>query len=359
MQIVVACGGTGGHAFPGLAVAEELRRRGHEVTVWDSGRDVESSVMRSWTGNIFSTGAKQLALKNAPAILHSLLRCRKEMKKARPDVLLAMGSYSSLPPVLAAKAYGVPVVLHEANTVPGKAVEFLSRYAKTVAISFDMTANYLRGVKTVRTGLPVRAGIAAGRRFDFIPANAFVVFVTGGSQGAHAVNELMSAALALVQEELDKRGEAVKRPLYVIHQTGLKDEGVVMAAYAKAGCPARVHAFEREMANAFASADLVVARAGASTCFELAACAKPSLLIPLPSAMRDHQHFNALAFARTNAADEGIQAKLTPLQLARYILTKYDHPEQLARMSEKIAALATPDAAAQVADVVEGTVKQA
>ena len=198
MQIVVACGGTGGHAFPGLAVAEELRRRGHEVTVWDSGRDVESSVMRSWTGNIFSTGAKQLALKNAPAILHSLLRCRKEMKKARPDVLLAMGSYSSLPPVLAAKAYGVPVVLHEANTVPGKAVEFLSRYAKTVAISFDMTADYLRGVKTVRTGLPVRAGIAAGRRFDFIPANAFVVFVTGGSQGAHAVNELMSAALALV-----------------------------------------------------------------------------------------------------------------------------------------------------------------
>ena len=107
------------------------------------------------------------------------------------------------------------------------------------------------------------------------------------------------------------------------------------------------------MANAFASADLVVARAGASTCFELAATAKPSLLIPLPSAMRDHQHFNALAFARSNAADEGIQAKLTPLQLSRYILSKYDHPEQLSRMSEKIALLATPDAAAQVADVVE------
>ena len=353
MKVVVACGGTGGHAFPGLAVAEELRRRGHAVTVWDSGRDVESSVMRSWNGDIFSTGAKQLALKNAFGILHSLLRCRKEMKKAKPDVLLAMGSYSSLPPVLAAKAYGVPVVLHEANTVPGKAVEFLARYAKTVAISFDMTAEYLPGVKTVRTGLPVREGIAKGRRFDFIPADAFVVFVTGGSQGAHAVNELMSAALALVKEELEKRGAAAKRPLYVIHQTGVRDEGVVMAAYAKAGCPARVHAFEREMANAFASADLVVARAGASTCFELAATAKPSLLIPLPSAMRDHQHFNALAFARSNAADEGIQAKLTPLQLSRYILSKYDHPEQLARMSEKIALLATPDAAAQVADVVE------
>ena len=194
MQIVVACGGTGGHAFPGLAVAEELRRRGHEVTVWDSGRDVESSVMRSWTGNIFSTGAKQLALKNAPAILHSLLRCRKEMKKARPDVLLAMGSYSSLPPVLAAKAYGVPVVLHEANTVPGKAVEFLSRYAKTVAISFDMTADYLRGVKTVRTGLPVRAGIAKGRRFDFIPADALVVLAQPVNTPAARAAQIMLTA---------------------------------------------------------------------------------------------------------------------------------------------------------------------
>ena len=104
MKFVVACGGTGGHAFPGLAVAEELKSRGHEVTVWDSGRDIESSVMRSWQGPTFSTGAKQLSLRNAFSIWRSISRCRKEMRKERPDALLAMGSYSSLPPVLAARS---------------------------------------------------------------------------------------------------------------------------------------------------------------------------------------------------------------------------------------------------------------
>ena len=353
MKVIVACGGTGGHAFPGLAVAAELKRRGHEVVVWDSGRDIESSVMRSWDGPVFSTGARQLSPKNVFSILASVLRCRKEMKRAKPDVLIAMGSYSSLPPVLAARMCKVKVLLHEANTVPGKAVEFLSRFADTVAISFDMTARYLKDVKTVRTGLPVRATIADGKRFDFIPANAFVVFVTGGSQGAHAVNLLLMDAISMMKAELDKRG-AGARPLYVIHQTGAKDETLVMTEYTKVALPARVHAFETEMANAFASADIVVARAGASTCFELAACGKPALFIPLPTAMRNHQHFNADAFAAKGAADEGIQSQLAAKQVCRYLLEKYDHPDHLAQMAEKMKALATPDAAAKVADLVEG-----
>lgn len=362
MKIVVACGGTGGHAFPGLAVAAELKRRGHEVVVWDSGRDIESSVMKSWDGPVFSTGARQLSPKNAFSILASILRCRKEMKRAKPDALLAMGSYSSLPPVLAARMCKVKVFLHEANTVPGKAVEFLSRFADTVAISFDMTSRYLKDVKTMRTGLPVRAAITEGKRFDFIPANAFVVFVTGGSQGAHAVNLLLMDALSMLKTELDKRQQLAGlqpqtsnfKPLYVIHQTGTKDETLVMTEYAKVALPARVHAFENEMANAFASADIVVARAGASTCFELAACGKPAFLIPLPSAMRNHQHFNADAFAAQGAADEGIQAQLAAKQICRYLLEKYDHPEHLARMAEKMKSLATPEAAAKVADLVEG-----
>lgn len=352
MRIIVACGGTGGHAFPGLAVAEELRSRGHEVTVWDSGRDIESSVMKRWDGDIFSTGARQLHPKNALAILRSILRCRRQIKKAKPDALLAMGSYSSLPPVLAARWCKVPVFLHEANTVPGKAVDFLSRFAKTVAISFDMTAKCLPLAKTVRTGLPIRNEIASGKRFDFIPENAFVVFVTGGSQGAHAVNELMMDALVMLNEEI--KSSAGARPLYIIHQTGAKDEGRVMATYAQAVIPSRVHAFETKMADAFASADLVVARAGASTCFELAACGKPAFLIPLPTAMRDHQHFNADAFASSGAADEGIQAKLTPRQICRYLVDKYEHPEKLAVMGEKMRSLATPGAAKAVADLVEG-----
>ena len=360
MKVIVACGGTGGHAFPGLAVAEELRRRGHEVTVWDSGRDIESSVMKRWDGPVFSTGARQLRVKNAFAILCSILRCRRQMKKAKPDALLAMGSYSSLPPVLAARWRKVPVYLHEANTVPGKAVDFLSRFAKTVAISFDMTAKYLPQAQTVRTGLPVRNEIASGRRFDFIPENAFVVFVTGGSQGAHAVNELLSEALVMMDDELKKRAAAGSqsavslRPLYVIHQTGANDEGKVLETYAKASIPARVQAFETRMADAFASADIVVARAGASTCFELAACGKPAFLIPLPTAMRNHQHYNADAFAAAGAADEGIQSQLTARQVCRYLLEKHDHPEALAEKGRRMLALSTPGAAGAVADLVEG-----
>ena len=356
MKIIVACGGTGGHAFPGLAVAEELKSRGHDVTVWDSGRDIESSVMRSWHGATFSTGARQLSLKNIFSIIGSIIRCKREMKKSKPDVLLAMGSYSSLPPVMAARRCKIPIVLHEANTIPGRAVDFLSRFAKKVAISFDITAAHLPNCETVRTGLPVRAEISAGRRFDFVPSDAFVVFVTGGSQGAHMVNCLVSEALVMMKAELDKRWSK-GRPLYVIHQTGAKDEGAVMATYAHVSLPARVHGFEREMANAFASADIVIARAGASTCFELAACGKPALLIPLPSALRNHQHFNADAFAAKGAADEAIQSDSTAKQICRYLVERYDHPEKLEAMSAKMRALATPDAAAKVADLVEEVAK--
>ena len=353
MKVVVACGGTGGHSFPGLAVASELRSRGHEVVVWSSGRDIESSVMKSWDGPVFSTGARQLALRNVFSILRSVVRCRREMKRTKPDALLAMGSYSSLPPVLAAKSRGVPVYLHEANTVPGRAVDFLSRFATKVAISFDVTAKYLPSADTVVTGLPVRAEISRGRRFDFIPSDSFVVFVTGGSQGAHAVNALATDALVMMKDALDARGES-KRKLYVIHQTGFADEGNVMRAYAGHSIPARVHAFENEMASAFASADIVIARAGASTCFELAACGKPALLIPLPTALRNHQHFNAEAFASQGAANEGFQNRLAPRQVCRYLLDKYDHPERLEKMGRKMRELSRPDAAAKVADLVEG-----
>ena len=359
MKVIVACGGTGGHAFPGLAVAEELAARGHDVTVWDSGRDIESSVMKRWKGATFSTGARQFSVRNAVSILRSVLRCRREMKRAKPDALLAMGSYSSLPPVMAARSCGVRIYLHEANTVPGKAVDFLSRFATAVATSFETTARYLQDVKSVCTGLPVRADIASGTRFPFVPKDAFVVFVTGGSQGAHAVNLLMTEALVQLKKALDERcaeGAQPARQLYVVHQTGVKDEGPVMAAYAAAGLPSRVHAFESEMANAFATADLVVARAGASTCFELAACGKPALLIPLPTALRDHQHHNAEAFAATGAANEGMQDRLTPEAVCRYVLDKYDHPEKLVQMSGKMRALAVPNAAARVADLVESGV---
>ena len=350
-RFIVACGGTGGHTFPGLAVARELRARGHEVTVWVSGRAVENSVMKAWDGPTFSTRARPLHPKYVLSLLLSRFRCSREMKRVRPHALLAMGSYASLPPVLAAAARHVPVVLHEANLVPGRAVGYLARYADAVAITFPETAEYLHGRETVVTGLPVRAEIAGQPRFDDMPADAFCVFVTGGSQGAHRVNELASQAFVLLRRDVEKK--AAGRTFQVIHQTGMADEAEIKARYAAAGIPARVRAFEHEMGRAFATADLVIARAGASTCFELARAGKPAFFIPLPSALRTHQHFNALSFVRAGGADEGIQDSLTPRALANYILHKMLHPEELSQKALAMQRAATPAAAAKVADIVE------
>ncbi len=350
-KIIVACGGTGGHAFPGLAVARELRARGHEVVVWDSGRSIESSVMKSWDGPVFSTGACQLRPRHILSILFSIFRCRREIRRFKPDALLAMGSYSSLPPVLAAKRAGVRIVLHEANTVPGRAVEWLSRYADAVAVSFEDTMASLPGRKTVLTGLPVRTEIAEGKRLEEVPTGAFCVFITGGSQGAHRVNEIASQAMSLLARDMVREG---MQKLFVIHQTGAADEAEVRSRYEEAGIACRVCAFEQEMNRAFATADLVIARAGASTCFELALAGKPAFFIPLPIAVRDHQHLNAQAFVRRGAADEGLQDKLTPRSLANYVFNRVKSPEDLCRKAKAMKDMSMPKAAALVADLVEG-----
>lgn len=349
LKLVVACGGTGGHAFPGLAAAKELLSRGHDVTVWMSGRDVESSVLKGWEGPVFATGARQLSLKNSFANLCSIWRCRKEMRRTKPDALLAMGSYSSLPPVLAASGCKVPVVLHEANTVPGRAVDLLSNLAKTVAVSFRETSCHFPKRRTVLTGLPVRTDIADCKRFEDVPEDAFCIFVTGGSQGAHRVNEIAAKAVVLLGKDMAKNG----RKLFVIHQTGVKDADWVREAYGKAGIPARVNAFEHEMGAAMATADVVVARAGASTCFELALTGSPAFLIPLPSAMRNHQHYNAAAFASRLAAVEGVQEDLSPGSLAKWLFHKAIHPDSLSEMARNMKSMSVPDAAGRVADLVQ------
>lgn len=332
--------------FPGLAVANELKRRGHDVEVWFSGRDIEGKTLCSWDGPVFSTGARPLSVGSLPYAARAFLTCVDGVKRFQPDALLAMGSYSSLPPVMAARFRRVPVVLHEANAVPGKAVEFLSRVAAVTAVSFEGTAKWLPGRQVRLTGLPVRSDLAGCARLDGVPADAFTVFVTGGSQGARRVNELVSQAMCLLKESGAEN-------LFVIHQTGTADEERVRETYAAAGVRAQVSAFIAEMGRAYATADLVICRAGASTCFELCLLGKPALLIPLPTAVRNHQHLNAEALVQGGGVDEGIQQELSGRSIMRYVANKRNHPEQLTRMSQALKALAAPDAAARVADTLE------
>ena len=344
--IVVACGGTGGHVFPGLAVANELKRRGHTVEVWFSGRAIESATHSGWDGDTFSTGARQLSLRNAPHLIRAFFRCLGALKRKRPDALLAMGSYSSLPPVLAAWFNHVPVVLHESNAVPGKAVDALARFAHTVATSFDETGDWFPRRKVIKTGFPLRATLTGQPPLDDIPKGAFTVFITGGSQGAHRVNQLTAQAMCLLKQD-------GADDLFVIHQTGAADEAMVRDAYTKAGVPSLVSAFITEMGRAYASADLVICRAGAATCFELCLMGKPALLIPLPSAVRDHQRLNATALVKAGGADLGNQRDLTGRSIMRYVQNKKTNPDALKKMSLALQTLSPQDATQRVAEVIE------
>lgn len=343
-RFVVACGGTGGHVFPGLAVANVLRSRGHQVEVWLSGRDIEQKTLNEWDGPVFRTGTKQLRVRNIFGILGAFGRCRRRIKEFKPDALLAMGSYSSLPPVLAAWMSHVPVVLHEANAVPGKAVDSLSRFAAVTCVSFRDTP--VRHGETAWTGLPVRDELILKEPYEDIPEGRFVFFVTGGSQGAHRVNELMSQAFSLLEHDYPQR-------IFVIHQTGAADKEAVKACYEKSGVSARVQAFFPDMGRAFASANFVIARAGASTCFELALLGKPALLIPLPEAVRDHQRLNAEAIVKVGGADVAKQSEMTGRSIMRYLAGKLRNPAAVGEMAESMKAFSVPDAAERVATIME------
>ncbi len=346
-KIIVACGGTGGHVFPGLVVAHELKNRGHSVEVWFSGRTIEAATHAGWDGPIFSTGARQISMRNLLRMGVSFFKCLRAMKAKKPDALLAMGSYSSLPPVLAARMCGVPIVLHEANAVPGKAVDVLSRFAHTVATSFDETAQWLPGRRIVKTGLPVREiALTNQPRLAEVPEGAFTIFITGGSQGAHRVNELTAQAMCLLKQD-------GVQDFFVLHQTGAADEVKIRELYQKNHVPSLVSAFITDMGSAYSTADLVICRAGASTCFELCLVGKPALLIPLPSAIRNHQHLNAATLVKCGGADEGIQRELTGRSITRYIINKKKSPDVLKKMSDALKAMSISGAASRVADVLE------
>ena len=203
MNIAIACGGTGGHIFPGVATAEVLKKRGHSVTLWLAGRDVESGSTAGWDGSVifvrsagFPSGFSFRALAVACRLAVAFFQCRSRMKSNRPDVLLAMGSYASVGPVLAARTLGVPVVLHEANAIPGRAIVFLSRFAEAVALAFKEATPYLKHQRVVVTGFPVRSDLAAGRFDDSVlKPGVFTVLVMGGSQGARRLNEIAPQAL--------------------------------------------------------------------------------------------------------------------------------------------------------------------
>lgn len=350
LHIAVACGGTGGHTFPGLATARALRARGHHVTLWLAGKEVENTAVEGWQGPVVRIPAEGFqfgplrSLVTAVRLAGAVLRCCAGMLRHRPDAVLAMGSYASIGPCLAARLCGIPYILHEANALPGKAVRLLARRARAVAICFEEIRYHLKGIRAECTGMPLRPELLEAPPGGAPPDGAFHLLVMGGSGGAHAINETVSLAVSRIPHLVSR----------ITHLTGPADESHIRRRYEEAGAAASVQAFTREMAPLYRSASLAVCRSGASTCAELGLFGLPALLIPYPHAAGDHQTANARALEKCGAADLVQQSDLTVEWLADYLKAQVDDPARLEKMRARAAARQVQrDAAEKLAELVE------
>ena len=349
-RVLLTTGGTGGHIFPALAVAEELRRRHPSLEILFMGSDYGPERRLCERAGIAFQGLPVRGflgrgLRGAAALGRMLLaipRARGAVSRFNPDAACGFGSYAAFAPLLAARTCGVPCVMHEQNAVAGASNRFLARFMEAVCVSLPGTQGF-EGRKTVVTGNPVRSGVFAvkDRERGF---GGRKVLLVGGSLGAHALNVLMVSILPALRDA----GVAVR------HQTGAADEDWVRQAYAEAGMdPSMVSAFIDDMPGAYGWADLVLCRAGASTVAELCGAGLPSVLVPYPYAAHDHQTGNARALESAGAARLLPERSLDGARLAEVLLGLLGDPAALRTMSARALELAAPQAAAGVADQIE------
>ncbi len=354
-RVIVACGGTGGHIFPGLAVAEELQAAGVETMILLAGKSIEKTALSEWSGPVETIRTKSFSRRNLPANLSTIASMYKAWRESKrlirsfaPRVLLAMGSYASVSPVLAAYSLRVPVVIHEANVIPGRANRLLARFATAFAMGFAETAAYLKHPNMFETGIPLRkhASQKTDEQISSLANAKFTFLVVGGSSGANVFNNIVPEALAV----LWKKG----RKIQVIHLSGPVAEEAVRHKYAQITESATVviRGFLHNMPAAYQKADLAICRAGAATCAELANFAVPALLVPYPYAVSDHQTLNARVLEKSGLADLLPETDLTALKLANYIENQMDNPLKLKKMREAALPLARPAAAKQLADLI-------
>jgi len=353
MNVMIAGGGTGGHVFPALAVAAELRRRRNEVVFVGVEQGIETKVvpaagltLRTLPGAGFKGVSAAGKLRSLSLLPWSLWGSVQLLREFRPAVVFGVGGYASGPATLAAALGGWPTVLFEPNAAPGLTNRLLAPLVTRAAVTYEETA-YRFGVKAVRTGSPVR------EEFLRVPAKEhappFTLLIFGGSRGALAVNQAVVDALDPLL--------ASRVPLRFVHQTGERDYDAVRTAYARREICAEVLPFITDMAARFAAADLVICRAGASTVAELAAAGRAAILVPFPQATDQHQLRNAEAMVRAGAARLLEQSVLTGARLVAEVLELLAHPERLGQMEAAAKRLAVPDAAARIADLIESVAR--
>jgi UDP-N-acetylglucosamine--N-acetylmuramyl-(pentapeptide) pyrophosphoryl-undecaprenol N-acetylglucosamine transferase len=359
--IVIAAGGTGGHFFPAEALAAELIARGRWVVLMTDARAVvpRSSVFDTRShyvlpgAGIAGRGAMR-AGKAVFALTAGALRARAIMARLRPAAVVAFGGYPSVPPVLASRFLRErpPVILHEQNAVLGRANRFLARHAKLLALSFDQTSLVPAGVLRVVTGNPVRPAVTSlnTQGYDTPAGDAARLLVLGGSLGARIFSDIVPDALA-------KLSPSRRSGLRVVQQCRAEDIERVRDAYAACGIDAELAPFFPDIAERLSAAQLIIARAGASTVAELAACGRPSILVPLPGAIDDHQSANARALADAGAAWVMPQPAFTVDALSERLRALLENPAQLAAAAASARTVARPNAAEALADAVDQLVR--
>lgn len=355
MTVVLACGGTGGHLFPGIAVAEELQRRGHEVLLLISEKKVDADASAKYGGLEFAVVpavAKPPTL--SPKMLPFLIRvwktagrCRRLLQERRADVVLGMGGFTSLPPVYAGHRLGLRTYVHDSNAVPGKSNVLTSRFCTKVLLGLEAARRFFPKRETRVTGTPVRGEMRnlpgreeARSKHTLDPARP-VVLVVGGSQGARRVN-------SLVLEASRKLGGRVQW----LHVAGKGDFDRV-SGEAEGLDHHRVLAFCDDMPTAYAAADVVLCRSGASSLTELSLLGIPSLLIPYPHAADDHQTRNAEVFAGGGGAIMLPEGALTGAKLAAEVGGLLEDAKRLRSMAAGMRSLAVDDAAGRICDELE------
>lgn len=325
MKVVIAGGGTGGHLYPGIAIAREvLSERGNDVLFVGTKQGIEAKVLpREGLPIRFISVGKLKGMKPGSIMKTvfllplGLIQSLRLLRKIRPDVVIGIGGYSSGPVALAAWSLRIPLLIVEPNSYAGLANRKLGKLANKVILCFPGTGalQFFPSEKTEKVGPLIRTGIDQGSREnaygDFgLEPGRFTVFVMGGSGGAHAVNMTMKQAAVYLKDVPN---------LQILHQTGEKDVNEVAAGYREAGVRAAVFPYIYDMAGAYAAADLVVSRSGATTVAELAVCGRRAVLIPFPFAADNHQEYNARTLAARGAADVVVQKDLTAETLAGLI----------------------------------------
>jgi UDP-N-acetylglucosamine--N-acetylmuramyl-(pentapeptide) pyrophosphoryl-undecaprenol N-acetylglucosamine transferase len=362
MKLIIAGGGTGGHLFPGMAVAEEFlaREPANEVLFVGTERGIEARAVPAAGYRLELINAAGIRgkgpfsqLKGAAMMAYGYAQSRKILKSFRPDMVLGVGGYASLPMVLAAKGMQIPCYIHEQNAIPGMTNKILARFADRVFITLDESARFFPKDNCLLTGNPLRRQIldlvAAGsvEQPSSTPESLFRLFIFGGSQGAHAINMAMVDALPFLA---DMTGQ-----LEFCHQTGEKDYAAVLTAYQASGIKATVQPFITDMAAEYQRADLIICRAGATTIAEVTACGKPCLFIPFPHAVDDHQRRNAEALLKKQACYMLLERELSGVRMTAMIKEMLSDPEALRKTGEAAFGLARLDAARIIVDVMMNT----